>query len=435
MLSEFQEILNKTPEKLQVKHKMSIPNEDILIYHGTVYIKVDDKIYSYTDAKITLKWKPSHKYICEFVPSNEAAYYIEALTYNKSKKIALGIDGFVFYDASFYALSDEVYTIFMKKVELGIRPKKFKYVEFDLPNANSIRSEQIKSGNKVSLERFTIRTSKVIIKIDMDDNFSVKSNQLRYQEGILTNARCRLEFKRSSSYEQMTQECQCFNYFVSFILGRWTSMFCIEVDDYYKLYYSPYIQSFQYHSDKFNSLFNSNGLDDAYTIFSKMWRDSKDNAFLKKIIEWYTDISIAQKQHDASIILGQTTLELMYNHLLKNENLYLVGKDAESIATENKIRLLLKHFEIKSKLPEKYKTIVTKFSKRNEFMDGPMLITKVRNAYVHGQLESEYLKLSYSEIYLVYDLVTAYIEMVMIKMLSIRLDYHLRLKEFENYGK
>jgi hypothetical protein len=435
MLSEFQEILNKTPEKLQVKHKMSIPNDDILIYQGTIYIKVDDKIYSYKDAKITLKWKPSHKYIFEFVPSKEVAYLIEAFLFGKSNQVAVGVDGTVFYDASFYSLNDEVYKIFTKKVELGIRPKKFKYVEFDLPNTNSMLGELIKSGKNVLLERFTIRTNKVIITIDMDDDFSAKARQLRYHEGILTNARCRIDFKQSSSHEQMTQECQCFNYFISFILGRWTSMFCIEVDDNYKLYYAPYIQSFQYHSDKFNSSFNSNGLDDAFTIFSKMWRGSKDNAFLKKVIEWYTDISIAQKQHDASIILGQTTLELMYNHLLKNENLYLVGKDAESIATENKIRLLLKHFEIKSKLPEKYKKILAKFSEKSDFVDGPMLIAKVRNAYVHGQLQSEYFQLSTDEIYLVYDLVTAYIELVMIKMLNIRLNYHWRLKEFENYGK
>lgn len=431
MLSEFQEILNKTSEKLKVKYKMSIPNEDILIYQGTVYIKVDDKIYSYKDAKITLKWKPSHKYIFEFVPSKEVAHFIDAFSFEKSNKVGVGVDGTVFYDASFYSLSDEVYKIFSKKVELGIRPKKFKYVEFDLPNANSIRSEQIKSGNKVSLERFTIRTSKVIITIDMDDDFSAKSHMLRYYEGILTNARCRLVFKRSTSFELMTQECQCFTYFISFVIGRWTSMFCIEVDDTYKLYYSPYIQSFKYHSDKFNSVLKSAGLDEAYTNFSKMWRLSKDISFLKKVIEWYTDISITQVQHEASIILGQTTLELMYNHLLKNENLYLVGKDAESIATENKIRLLLKHFEIRSKLPEKYEKLVAKVSQKNDFVDGPMLITKVRNAFIHGHLESDYFKLDRDEIFLVYDLVTAYIELVMIKVLNIKLDYHWRLKEFE----
>ncbi len=66
-------------------------------------------------------------------------------------------------------------------------------------------------------------------------------------------------------------------------------------------------------------------------------------------------------------------------------------------------------------------------------IDGVYLLTSFRNAFVHGNPKLSHLrKAERKVIYMVYDLATAYIEMVLINMLDIKLDLSSRLREFNN---
>lgn len=423
MSSKIQNKSNKLPLKNHVMHKMSSPNEDILIYKGTIYIKANGITYSYNDAKITLKWKPSHKYVWDFIPKSEAAYYIESSTSSSGKLLQVGINGIDFNEASLYAINDEVYSIATHIVEIGKKPVKFKEVGFDLPNFKNVCGEPVRNGLKISSDRVSIITDKINITIDLVEDNSNVMKILRYKEGILVNARCKMNFKKRLSFKQMTSECHCFSYFISFVLGRWTSVFCIEVDESFKFYYSPYIQSFQYDSDKFSNFYNDNGLNQAYSNFSNLWADPLKTTFIKKVIEWYTEISIKQVQHEIGIILAQTTLEFMYN--------YIIQKDIDKLGSEKKIRTILQHFKVDTRLPAKYEFIAIEYFKSRENIDGVYLLTSFRNAFVHGNPKMSHLRSAELKvIYMIYDLATAYIEMVMINLLDIKLTLGSRLKDF-----
>ncbi|MBK8820481.1 MAG: hypothetical protein IPN49_15825 [Saprospiraceae bacterium] len=61
-----------------------------------------------------------------------------------------------------------------------------------------------------------------------------------------------------------------------------------------------------------------------------------------------------------------------------------------------------------------------KYFKNIEYVDGPMIISKVRNEIVHGNLQSSYFNVEKHDLYLVYDLVIGYVELVLINLLKIK---------------
>jgi hypothetical protein len=100
------------------------------------------------------------------------------------------------------------------------------------------------------------------------------------------------------------------------------------------------------------------------------------------------------------------------------------------MTTETKIRNLCNEFGISTILENKFNVLTKELFKSENHVDGPKLIVKCRNAFVHGDLEDSFYQIKVNELYLVFDLVSAYVELILIKLLDVKLAPHDRLKNY-----
>jgi hypothetical protein len=424
-MNRWLEAFSDIPDIKEPFHKMEFPNQDVTIYEGALYIKNSEEIEIYDKTKIFIKWNPIFKYSVAFNITS-----LEKLDSFLENKSCISIDGEQYFESRFSSFQDGEIQLSLNCFDIGSKPSSYKKVFFDLPNLGKFSGEMVKNETTLTSNRISVNTNNINLIIDLASEKSQIHSLLNNSRGYQVNARCQLLSKRSISFEKLQSEMFKINYFISFLFGRWTSVFSFEVPEAnYRNYFTPHISPYIYPSDKFHDIhFHKDTLNTAYEIFSTYWNSESDRHFIKKIVEWYTEISILQVQFEIGVILGQTCLELMYNHLIKKQNHYLLGRDAEDIATENKMRLLLKHFDIDTKLPKNYKHFKAKYFKNIEYVDGPMIISKVRNEIVHGNLQSSYFNVEKHDLYLVYDLVIGYVELVLINLLKIDMELSNRLK-------
>jgi hypothetical protein len=122
----------------------------------------------------------------------------------------------------------------------------------------------------------------VSIKIDTIRKNIISSNKIQYYNSFFVNSRIHIIFNASVSFYNLKDETNALNYFLSFINGRWTSIFYWEsIDNNYKLYEDPFIQAFCSQPATFDLYlkFNEGCLDDAYKKFKSFWATPVQNKF------------------------------------------------------------------------------------------------------------------------------------------------------------
>ena len=105
------------------------------------------------------------------------------------------------------------------------------------------------------------------------------------------------------------------------------------------------------------------------------------------LIDWYIEACRKSSNIESSIIIVQTSLELIYNWLIVEKKQIIKGKDAENISASNKIRLILNELRISSELPTEMTYLKKACDDNQNTNDAPDVLVLIRNAIVHGQFE------------------------------------------------
>jgi len=107
------------------------------------------------------------------------------------------------------------------------------------------------------------------------------------------------------------------------------------------------------------------------------------------LIDWYIEAYRKSSNIESSIIIVQTSLELIYNWLIVEKRQIIKGKDAENISASNKIRLILNELRLSSEMPTELTNLKRVCDDNQNLNDAPDVLVLIRNAIVHGQFEKE----------------------------------------------
>ncbi|MBK8628164.1 MAG: hypothetical protein IPN86_22190 [Saprospiraceae bacterium] len=158
---------------------------------------------------------------------------------NSEKILYFSINGEKYFEGRFWELNDKGSHFLIKSIEFGEKPIKLKEAYFDLPNVNVFIGVATKKDRGFTRNRLSITTKDFNFYLDLDQKSDEIKLMLKNKGGTFINARCLLNYKRTISFEKLIVETQSLNYYLSFIFGRWTSSFCIEVPNTnYKYYFS-----------------------------------------------------------------------------------------------------------------------------------------------------------------------------------------------------
>ncbi|HLO46004.1 MAG TPA: hypothetical protein VK175_16805 [Leadbetterella sp.] len=131
----------------------------------------------------------------------------------------------------------------------------------------------------------------------------------------------------------------------------------------------------------------------------------------------------------------QSNLELLCNWIVfEKEKLLVYGDDIEKLSASNKIRLLLNHLNIPLIIP---KSIDVSFKLNNEIVDGPSLLTNLRNAMVHPKLKNRGKLTTFSEgdKNEIKSMSIVYTELAILYMLGYQGQFFNRCGYFESKGE
>ena len=124
--------------------------------------------------------------------------------------------------------------------------------------------------------------------------------------------------------------------------------------------------------------------------------------------------------------MAQTALELIYNWRVVEKEGIIVGDDAHKISAANKIRLLLSLIKVPYVIPPGLKNLTAHVAK--DPMDGPEIITEIRNAIIHSREVTRKKLDTISPLakHEALQLCIWYIELAMLNILDYHGEYHNR---------
>lgn len=241
---------------------------------------------------------------------------------------------------------------------------------------NIVTDGQQKGGSR---DRFIISSNDPMIFFDKVVDHKEKYNLLRSYGGTeLTCVGGIIPGDKIAGLEDIKLKLI---FFFSFINGRritpilysgivggqrvWTN-FSSEIIEEYK-----YVSSWSnIHSPVFTDLWRE---------FDNLWQDEMDRDFLITLIHWYCEANSSSGKIEGAIIMMQTALELIFNWLIV-EKLKKISSNQKLNASQ-KIEHILKELHVSTDIPAYYSRLIS-FNGNN----GPLAITEIRNALVHGNV-------------------------------------------------
>lgn len=437
------EKVNQIPEKIDFPFFMNHPNENIEIFSGN--FQISDNLVSYkVNGIIGFHWFPSIEVY--FNGNIEIAFNdLIPLTYS-DMGLQLIFDDFVFGNAvlTYFNTSKEANEIsyiegrLIPPVIYEIQSVPVEKIKFVVPNLRKLAGSHIKAKREISTFCYDGRTilenEKVIIYLDRDPAYSDRKKELEKSGGyIFLYNGCLTSKKHPLSFKASTEIFRCLDTFLSFVNGRRVSSILRTGFVNEKQIWQDYTP---YSNDPFKSVISwvpflaPINLNDMWKKFSELWCQ-KDNAdVFHTLVHWYVESNSNSGDIEGALIFAQTTLELIYNWWIVDENSIIVGKDSENIEAANKIRLLLTYAGVDKIMPEVFVGL-KKYAKSENILDGPGAITSIRNAVVHyNQSKRKKLKQIDSKTRVeALHLSIWYFELTMLRILEYQGIYHSRINE------
>ncbi len=393
------EPFNDKPDIILPTITMTEPNDPIEIYEGNVELR--SKVENYVvEGSVAFNWFPRPCSILSGTITTAEAFkdihtvefdcYIDGLPsgkcyimdthFNTARPNKIIIKAFISGDV---AIGD-------KSIAVDV-------VEFSIPNLKYIHGQVVRFANSEggfgsTMARSVFKYEDVEITIDSTPKCSELNKKIGYLGGYgLTYGGRIKKDKKPITYSEAEDILQAFGVFLSFINGRQThTLFHRGVHDDGVVWHSYK----DYHVKPYkpvNSFFPEIPKSDPNELwgnFYGIWKSGEDDReALRMSVNWYLEANSGSGYLEGSLMMTQTSLELLYNWLLIDMRKLITGSDAAGISASNKIRLLLSQMRIDYSVPATMPDLIDFVEKGAELHDAPEAIVQIRNAIVHAQLE------------------------------------------------
>lgn len=428
--SDWQENYKGVPDAIESNILMAHPNADILIYEGSFILK-SLELEIEVNGKIVFSWFPTMG-VC-FQGKSDADFWSIYQVFNETNDFEVFIKDDRLGTAFLSSVGEKDNILEGKISESPITGDKsigVEFLHFGVPNLRNLHGDNIKIIKEQSIFTsqggLTLENETYLIKLDKRPKFVELEKSLKTQGGylLLYNGEIKPKTKITLNYDQSRKLIRCLNTFLSFINGRRTSAMFIHgscEDEVKWIDYSNYLNDQFKQIKSWPPIFSIDGINQMWQIFYKIWyRDVSGKEFLMSSIRWYNDINNRSSSSDSGIIIGQATLELIYNWWLIEEQEFIKGPDVQNISAANKIRMILSNLSTEYEVPQKFTHLQDLINNDNNISDGPDVIVHIRNAIVHSQKRKREKISSFHHLvkYEVTHLLTWYIELAILKLLT-----------------
>lgn len=373
------------------------PNEEIIVYEGEFELKIAEYILK-VQGKIEFKWFPItglvFKGTITKLPINELPkfgkydLYISSKKYGKAELISINEE---FKSSKCIKLIKGIISNFYN----GELTQEVSQVKFAIPNMKYLIGENVKKlePKKRSLGKNRIRIYDNDYFLEIDKLFeNDRIEDLKQKGGYhITHIGALKKLDGTISKEEFKIWYDLFYFFLCFINGRRTApLFCsgyIEEEviwadyDFYNLeIYKNYIcwSDIEVKKIDFSALWKT---------YTSICKDKNNKEFISLLIHWYLESNSYTAKLEGSIILIQSGLELLFNWQIEkkvfSKKIKINKKEKPKLSAAEKISKILNWLCLSSQIPKDFNEL-KKYSKNNE---GPEIITNIRNAFVHSDME------------------------------------------------
>ena len=389
MQSETEGIREIIPDSINSPIDSAFPNKEIIVYQGEY--DVDQRGSSmHVDGVIKFVWFPQIKIIFQgqativadgsFDHFNEIDIRINNLLFGKghlySRKFSIDHTGCYLEGHCFQGASGDS--------SIGVSQ-----VNFSVLNLQEYAGQEIKTTTPDFvinyLGRIVFEDGDYVILLDKLHNYKSLYNTVKADGGFQILYAGQIRKKKGNILLNDLKEFRlCFAHMLYFLNGQRTSPLFLsgmhEGEEIWRDYSVHKVDTFK-KTTSWSQYQSPNHFNQIWITFSTLWKDANDKDFLVTVIHWYLEANSGNSYIEGRIIFAQTALELIYNWLLVEKRKLIIGKDADSIAASNKIRLLLSQLNTPTSIPLSFVEILA----MDDIIDAPDIFVKIRNALVHGQ--------------------------------------------------
>lgn len=288
---------------------------------------------------------------------------------------------------------------FVKRIEglingnvvFGDRSIRVDKVQFELVNFRDFVGSGVKDETTLRMNRLVLENDKHKIIIDKRADYNDLLMELKNTGGYIPLYTGILQKKsgRSISFKESNDVINCMKHFLDFLNGRRCSAL-FQVGIYkgvekWKDYTPSLPDPYKYVTTWPRFAFDAH-LNDMWKRFYELYQDEGDRDCLTSIIYWYVEANGNTSRLEASIVMVQNALELMYNWLIVEKRKIIIGEESLNLSASNKIRLLLSQINVEATIPESFVEL-QKYSQNKKGVtpnDAPEILVYVRNAIVHS---------------------------------------------------
>lgn len=445
MNERLNEFFKDIPTIINSPYEMDLPNLSIIIFDGEFTLIYKEKTLS-IKGRILFDWFPHQNVKFEGIVNEcEDNPFV---MFGISEEFELIVNGFTFGRALLTNTSLgaklKVAGIIQGQSVLGDKSISVSRINFTIPNLTELWGNLVKvinenGGVQLCKNRIVFENDEYIIKIDKSSKFTTLNSELTKKGGyVILYAGEIFKKKGSIQHDQLKELIYSFSVFLSFLNGRRCSPLFLQGIHNNEVIWTDFSA---YNTDQFKSVmswcpkFSIDGMNELWQQFCIFWKNQNDKSFLDFAIHWYVEANGNSGYLEGSIIIAQVALELIYNWLIIEKKKLLIGKDGENISGANKIRLLLGQINLKTDIPNAFKSLKQFVEDNNEVVDGVDVLVQIRNALIHSQEDKrkKLTNVNYKIIQETQQLSLHYIEYSLLSILNYKGKYYNRCSGKYNY--
>jgi len=377
---------------------MTQPNEKIPIYEG-VFALSDGSSQIDISGYIYFNWLPNSGAHFEGF-SKENRLLIDSICAT-TENLDLIIDGLIFGKVFITNVNfrnndpTKIKGIATRHATLLDKSKNVDTVKFAIPNLREINGDPTtRFFNGITyrrLSRISLENDKYVIIIDKSIHFETLSKKLHDEGGFILLYEGELKKKKGViSHQESRDVFECLNLFLTFINGRRTSGLFLLGTTNDEICWQDFSNEFvDIHNNSISWISKDSirDLNHCWRKLNNFWLRQNDKDFFTTVINWYIEANKKSGLTLGAIILAQTALELLYNWLVVENKKLIIGNDSKDITASNKIRLLLSTIQVDYSIPKSFVALQHFANSTTNKLDGPEVVTEIRNAIVHSQEE------------------------------------------------
>jgi hypothetical protein len=392
-MDEIRERLGKFPEALEPIYTTQSPNASIALFEGDLQLTLESGETSFGRGRIELRWLP-HPAI-RFRLS-EAKLLSETADFPDVEISIPDLD--ISCNASLTSVSmsgEGIYGgLLFTPATVGSQAD-CKQILFHLPNFFSVIGETIRNPDfRVCSGRLSSKSDSLHLMLDETETVKILIKGLKDQSGFALTHVGTIERIDSNliSYDQAEDILTALHYFFSFVRGFWCGPMLevgrLDSNVIWKRWTHPKLTPWKYVETWFPQHDNLKNIREAIKVFRgfmERWDNQLWKTPIKHSIHWYIESNVGAGGVEGSIILAQAALELLgWVYLVEDSTTrkFSATNFNERMQAHERIRRLLTELGIPTSIPASLNNLNSEASTLGA-LDGPEVITKLRNALVH----------------------------------------------------